>query len=425
MFFVHGRLPAIFIFATSVLLAMGAHAQQNIPLTLAEAEDLALDSEPGQAALMAHAGALAERSVVAGQLPDPTLRVGINNFPIETGGFSTEGMTHALVGLRQAFPAGKSRSISKQQFASLADEMNQSADARNRDVLMAVRQAWLEAYYWQRADELVSASRPFFDDLAEISRSLYAVGRKNQQDVLRAQLELSRIDDRLLEIQRRQAEAHAALGEWVGTRSRRSIALKLPGWDVPPPQAQLSAGLLSHPSLQAADARIEARKAGVELAEEKYKPGWALDLGYSYRQGYLANGDPRSDFISLSVSVDLPFFGRKNRQDRSLAAALSERRAATRSKERLLRQLVRQLEAEYSRWQEVDRRIRLYEAQILLQTAEQAEAALLAYQSDRGDFADVMRGYIDNLDAQLQHIRLQVQRAQSYAALTNLGGLPR
>jgi hypothetical protein len=50
---------------------------------------------------------------------------------------------------------------------------------------------------------------------------------------------------------------------------------------------------------------------------------------------------------------------------------------------------------------------------------------LLAYQSDAGDFADVMRGYIDDLDTRLELVRLQVERAQTYAVLANLGGMPR
>jgi outer membrane protein TolC len=425
MFFVPGRLPVICVFATSVFLAVAANAQQYMPLTLAEAEDLALESEPGQAALMARADALAEQSVVAGQLPDPTLRVGLNNYPLEAGGFSTEGMTHALVGLRQAFPAGKTRSISTRKFESLADEMTESADARGRDVLTAVRQAWLEAYYWQQAHALVSESRPFFDDLAVVTRSLYAVGRKNQQDVLRSELELSRLDDRLIEIDRQRSRAQAVLGEWVGDDARRPIALKLPAWDTIPSREVLVDGMPAHPALRAADSTIAARKAGVDLAQEKFKPGWALDLGYSYREGYLPNGDPRSDFISLSVTVDLPFFGRKNRQDRSLAAALSERRAAVSSREQLRRNLASRLDAEHSHWQELDRRLDLYAAQILPQTNDQAQAALAAYQRDSGDFADVMRGYIDDLNARLDHIRLQVDRAQSYAVLANLGGLPR
>jgi outer membrane protein TolC len=392
-------------------------------LTLAEAEDLALENEPGMAALDARAQAFEERSVAAGALPEPTLRVGINNFPIESGGFSTEGMTHAAIGLRQAFPPGDSRRLGSLRYTSQADEMTEIEAARGREVLSAARQAWLEAYYWQQAHALVLESRPFFEDLARISRSLYAVGRRDQQDLLRAELELSRLNDRLIETARQEREARAALSQWVGDDARRPIALKLPAWDSLPELAGLESALREHPLLSAAAAQVRAMQAGVDLAREQTRPGWALDLGYSYREGTLANGDPRSDFVSLNVTVDLPFLGGKNRQDRELAAALGERRAADNSKTRLERELQSRLEAEYARWQEIDRRLTLFRSRILAQTRDQAEAALAAYQSDAGDFADVMRGYIDSLNAQLDMSRLEVERAKSYAVLANLGGI--
>ena len=180
--------------------------------------------------------------------------------------------------------------------------------------------------------------------------------------------------------------------------------------------------LALHPALLAADAKIDARDAGVRLAEERYKPGWAVDLGYGYRDGSLPNGNPRSDFVSVSVTVDLPFF-RKNRQDRKFSAALSERRAAAESKEALLRRLSSRLDAEFARWQELSRRIELYERRLLIQAEDQSTAALAAYRSEAGDFADVMRGVIDELNARLDLARLKTERAQSYAVLANLGGL--
>ena len=412
------------VLVAGIFIVFSAGAQQNIPLTLAEAEDRALDDEPGQAAFLARADALEEQSVAAGQLPDPKLRMGLVNYPLESGNFTTEGMTQAQLGIRQAFPPGKTRSVSTRQFQSLATAMTQSADGRSRDVLTSVRNTWLETYYWSRAYEITTESRPFFSDLATVTRSLYAVGRKNQQDVLRAELELSRLDDRIIDTNKQWARARAALSEWVGPAASRPLAQKLPNWkQVPAPEA-LRAALPSHPALKSADARIDARQAGVDLANERFKPGWTVDLGYAYRDGFLPSGNPRSDFISLAVTVDLPFF-RKNRQDRRLASALSERRAANESREELLRRFSSQLDAEYARWQDLNRRVELYERLILTQTEDQARAALAAYQSDAGDFADVMRGYIDELNARLKHIRLQVERAQSYAVLANLGGISR
>jgi outer membrane protein TolC len=423
MMFFRGRLPPI-ISATALLLSFAVQAQHNIPLTLAEAEDLALRQEPGHAALLAHATALEERSVAAAQLPDPTLRVGLANYPISSGSFSTEGMTQAQLGFRQSFPSGRSRTFSEQRFRSLALEMTNSAAARSRNVIASVRNSWLEAYYWQHAREVVTESRPFFADLVTVTRSLYSVGSKTQHDVLRADLELSRLDDRLIEIHRSYVQAKAALSEWLGRDADRPIASKLPVGEQVPAIEVLHENLLAHPVVLAADARVAARSAGVEVAQERKKPGWALDLGYGYREGYLPSGEPRSNFVNLSVTTDLPFF-KKNRQDRLLTAALSERSAAQYEKNELLRRLMSQLDAEYTRWQDLTRRVALYESMILGLSESQAQAALLAYQSEAGDFADVMRGYIDDLNTRLDHVRLQIERAQSYAVLANLGGLPR
>jgi outer membrane protein TolC len=419
MLFFRGLMPALFIFKI-LLLPAAVVAQQ--PLTLTEAETLALGDEPGYAALLERAEALGEQAVAAGQLPDPKMRIGLANYPISSGGFSTEGMTQAQLAFRQDFPSGKSRESSTEKFESLSLGLGASADARARDVKASVRDAWLEAYYWQRAHQIVTESRPFFADLATVTRSLYSVGRKTQHDVLRAELELSRLDDRLIEINRRHNESRAALSEWLGEDASRPIAESLPAWKYVPALETLHANLGSHPVLVAADARITASDANVVVAEEEKKPGWALDLGYGYREGYLPSGEPRSDFISVSVTMDLPFFS-KDRQDRSLAAALRERSASKYEKAELERRLSSLLDAEYARWQDLSRRVALFESVILDLSESQAQAALLAYQSEAGDFADVMRGYIDDLNTRLDHVRLQVERGQSYAVLANLGGL--
>ena len=437
MFFLFGRDPehtnsgrrstrlalihnAVALLAIIVIVAP-AHARPDTPLTLAEAVDLALAAEPGQMALEARAAALDERAVVAGELPDPMLRLGLNNFPLESGGFSTEGMTQATVGFRQTFPAGKTRSLSYEKFGLLSDQMSENANARGRSVRMAAQKAWLELYFLDRAETLIRESRPFFADLAEITRSLYAVGRKTQQDVLRAELELSRLDDRLIDIERRRGRAQSALAEWIGKEARRPVASNFPNWSSLAPLTDLQQGLLQHPALLAAKAQVDASAAGVKIADERSKPSWALDVGYGYREGNLPNGDPRSDLVTVGVTVGLPFF-RKKSVDSTLTAALQDRSAAKSSMLRLERELVSQLEAEHAQWRELTRRLDLYDTRILNQAKGQAEAALLAYQSDAGDFADVMRSYIGYLNTQIEHIRLSVDRAQSYAVLANLAG---
>jgi outer membrane protein TolC len=422
MFLNLGRVPGFIVVLYVALCSWAAPvaAQQRVPLTIAEAGDLALSEEPGSRALLARASALEDHAVAARQLPDPVMRIGLANFPIEGGGFSTEGMTQAQLGIRQVFP--RARSPMADRFQGQAEALAFDADARRREVLAAVRYAWLETYYAQQAEALLTEKRPFFADLVTTTESLYSVGRKSQHDVLRAELELSRLDDRLLEIHRTREESRAMLSRWLGNDAYRPLAMSLPAWSELPSLEQLRAGLETHPALAAADAGISARQAAVRAAEERKKPGWALDVGYGYREGFLPSGEPRSDFVSVSVTVDLPLF-QDNRQDRQLAAALSERRAAIDSQAELRARLGSELDAEYVRWRDLSRRLELYETRILGQSNSQAQAALRAYQSDAGDFADLMRAYIDELNARLEHLRLQVDRAQRYAVLANLGGI--
>ena len=80
-----GRVALLIWFS---LIATTAGAQHRVPLTLAAAEELALNQEPGQAGMLARAEALEAESVAAGQLPDPMLRVGLANFPLQSGGFT-------------------------------------------------------------------------------------------------------------------------------------------------------------------------------------------------------------------------------------------------------------------------------------------------------------------------------------------------
>jgi len=429
MLIFRGRMPKPEFFALPVLVTVLlsssiAVAQDARLLTLQEAEELALYDEPGRNKYLYRAEGLREESVVGGQLPDPTMRVGLANFPIQSGGFTTEGMTQAQLAVRQVFPGGDIRELTTKKFQSLAEEMSYKADGRGRDVLTAVRIAWLETFYWRDAHQIAAESRPFFDDLVTITMSLYSVGRKSQQDVLRAELELSRLDDRIIDMNKQRARAQASLSEWVGAESARPVAANLPEWIALPPLSVLKTALQTHPGLLAADASVDASVVGVGLAEQEYKSDWALDLAYGYRDGFLSSGEPRSDFVSLSVTFDLPFF-RSKRQDKTLGAALSNKRAAGQSREELLRRLDSQLESEHVRWQELGRRLDLYEDLILEVSAANASAALAAYQSDAGDFADAMRGYVDDLNTRIDYIHLQVERAQSYAILANLGGVSR
>lgn len=404
-----------------VLLCLpGAGIASSGQLSLAEAERQALAQEPGQRSLSTRASALAAEAEAAGALPAPQVRVGLNNYPIERGDFSTEGMTSAGLTWRQVFPPGDERALRSARLDWESSAARHAAETRREETRLQVRQDWLTLYLGQRSEALLEATRPLFRDLLDVTRSLYAVGRKNQQDVLRAELELGRLEEQLIEARGQQRQARAALVQWIGEMAELPLPDTLPALPTVADLASLERAVQAHPRLRASDARLAAQAADVDLATERRKPGWALDLGYAYRDGELPDGQPRSDFVTVGVTVDLPFL-RRNALDSRLTAALETRNAGEWQREALRRELEGLLRVTHARWSELGERLALYEREILDQAGANAQAAKLAYQSDTADFADVMRAAIDELDARLEYLRLQVEQARSQAVLAYLG----
>lgn len=406
----------------SAFHTVSTQAAEAVQLSTDEAELIALADEPGLLALTESAAAVMEQSVAAGQLPDPQIGLGLQNYPIQDGGFSTEGMTQAVIGLRQAFPRGDTLKLKTRRLESLSSGLTADAENRARQVVLATRRAWLGVYYWEHAKKLVLESHAHFSDLLAITRSLYAVGSRDQQDVLRAEIELSRLDDRLIEINRQVRDQRARLAQWVGdAHATRSLDTKLPAWNLVPDLPDLVMQLDNHPALLAADAQIAASQSGVALASERYKPAWGLEARLGLRGGELGNGTPRSDFATVMLTFDLPLF-HKNRQDRTLASARHQKQSSLAARTKLARSLRQELESEYARWTELSRRIDVYRERIVPQSAELSAAALAAYQTDTGDFADVMRAYIRELESRIEQCKLQTDRLRSFAVIAALGG---
>lgn len=409
----------VFFLAIQSSMVQGEITQ---PLSLREAERRALRNEPGIERLNASAVAMAERAVADGQLPDPKVGFGLLNFPTDTFDRTQEPMTQLQLSLQQSFPPGDSLEMKRRHAEALSGAQREMAAERTIKVLQEVRLSWLELYYWQGAERIVAQNSGLFSQLVEVTQRQYAVGRHNQQDVIRAQLERGLLDDRLEKIRIQQAQSRAELVRWAGREGgTRPLSDEFPHLPQPPTRERLEVALLEHPLLRSDLAKVIAGQDAVALAREAYKPGWGLGVNYGFRGGENLDGSERADFLSAIVTVDLPVF-RSKRQDRELSARQQELQAARLARDERLRQLRQQLDAKYARWQRLSSRAALYHETLLAQANENAQAALLAYQNDAADFTVLIRARITELDTQLQGLRIRVDRAKAQAQLLYLAG---
>ena len=390
-------------------------------LNLEQAERIALDFDPRVKGLQATARAYGEESISDGALPDPKLLLGAVNVPVDTFDLSQEAMTQLKVGIRQEFPRGDSLEIKQQQSQLLSHSaMAQAQDAR-RKLMRDVREAYLNLYYEVAALEIVAETKKLFSKLVSITESNYAAGRVNQQDVVQASLELSRLDDRTAKIKGMEESYRAELAQWVGEQAWDPIDDTFPEIPEVPSVREINAVITSHPSIKAQAARVNASRKSIEIARQDYKPGWSASLDYGFRSGNNPDGSSRSDLATALVNFDIPLFT-SNRQDRRVSASQEKTNAAQYEMDDKLRQLKRSYEKELHLWRRLDERAVLYRDNLLASAKDNTRASLQAYQSGVTEFNTLMRAQITELDVRLEDLRVRVDHASSQVRLLYITG---
>jgi len=385
-------------------------------LSLAGAERLALEADPAVIASQSRALALQEQAVADGQLPDPKLTVGVWNVPLDDFSMKKEGSSQFRSGIKQSFPRGQTLRYRQKRTEWLGKAEQAQTKFAEQEIRRDVRQTFLELYYQERATHIIEGSRKLFKQLAAITRAHYATGRVNQQDVLQAQLELSRLEDRATKISEQSDVQRARLSRWIGETAWQPLTPGFPELPQPKSPTRLQASLAQHPAIESATARVEANQQMVKAAREQYKPGFDVGVEYRKRFGNDADGSDRPDMMAAMVTLDLPLFPEK-RQDRRLAASQQQTEAAIQTREQKLREMRRTLKSDYARWLRLGEQQALYREQLLRESKENAQAALLSYQSGINEFNTLMRARITELDVRLQALRIRVDRAKTQARL--------
>ncbi|WP_428413979.1 TolC family protein [Legionella sp.] len=396
---------------------------QGKALTLSEAESLALSTSPELQRFHAASSAWQQQAIADGQLADPQLVVAATNVPTNSFSFTQDDMTMEQIGLQQTFARGHSLSMKLKQGQALALGEKRKAEEKALTLVRTVRETWLELYYWTKALKVLQANRTLYKNLLKVTQSLYQTGKINQSDVLQAQLELSKLNDQMIQIQQQINVLRAQLDRWIGMeQSHRLLALSLPRWRDPLPLKQLQIRLQQHPVLSIDAATIAAAHSEAAYAKEQYKPGFLLNIGYAKRQGRFADGMSRSDFVGAQVTIDLPVFT-TNRQDRQLSASYDRLLATKLDQQIHYRDLLQVLTSQYTIWNSLSRRENVYKMQLIPEARQNAKASLMAYQNTTAELTIVLRAYSSELTIQLERIQLQVERAKSRVTLLYLEGI--
>lgn len=406
---------AIFLLAVFLLPASASDDLPDELLTLDAAVQLARQAdEPALASQSARAEALAHVAVADAQLPDPRFTTGLANVPVDAPALDSTDMTQITLGLSQEFPAGDTLALRGQQRDAQSREQNAMRLAKERDIVLATREAWLNVFYHGRARAVLEDSIRAVVELLDSLSARFATGSLHAQDMLRTELELDLLRDQLSAHQQQAESFRARLARRIGTSAYATLPDALPEFTALAEGDALQSRLTGHPLVQALDARIDASRSGVELAEASYRPAFSLQAGYGIRT-------ERSDFASIGIGVSMPLFTDK-RQDRRRLAALRTESADKLDRHALLMDLNEQLQREASDWEHLSRRMMLYQRVVEERARQTAEASVSTYASGQTDFAELIRAQLAQLDVQLTRLELARDRGIAWSRLTYLAG---
>lgn len=399
-----------------MLLGLIALPAQSAPLTLEEALRLAQERSRQLPAQDAAAAAAREMAVAAGQRPDPTLKAGISNLPVngeDRFSLTRDFMTMRSVGVMQELTRDsklRARSARYERDAEVAEAGRTLALANlQRDTAIA----WLDRFNQERMRDVLSRQRDEARLQIEAADAAYRGGRGSQADVFAARSAVAQIEDRIAQADRQLATAKTQLARWVGVAAGEPLA-SVPSLDTVRLRAEdLEAQIAHHPQIAVLRGQEAAAQADVELAQANKRPDWSVELMFSQR------GPAYSNMVSVNVSVPLQW-DRTNRQDRELAAKLALLEQARAQREEEVRMHVAQTLAMLQEWRSNRERLQRYDASLLPLAGERTQAALAAYRGGAGPLSSVLDARRAEIDTRMERLRLEMESARLWAQLNYL-----
>ena len=403
--------------ASAFIAAAGAPAGAQV-LTFDDARRLALDNQPALRALEHAARAAQLGSVADSTLPDPRLKLGALNFPVQGFPSAREDMTQLGLSWEQSIPGGDKRRLRSERANAEAGQLSAEAHSTMQSIQRDVGLAWVDAWSATAAERLAGELQREFENAVELARIPLASGKGSPAEVLAARQALSQAVDRRLELSQQSARARAALSRWVPEAAARSLPAELPQFEVPPPLDAVRKSLDAHPQHETQVLAQGVADADVALAREASKPDRTIEVGYYARSG------GRTDMVMFQIAFELPLYAER-KQDRQVEAKLRLAERARDMRADHLRELQAGLEAAYEEWRLAG--ARLDNARTAAVPAAQARLDALNAQHRAGgaSLAAVLEARRSLVEGRMQEFQLSGAQAKARVALsyyTNEGG---
>jgi outer membrane protein, heavy metal efflux system len=396
-------------------LAGQSTAQQT--LTLEDIIPEALSKNPEVQSALHAVNALQRRVPQVKSLPDPMVSVGwagnITPFSLQKG----DPSSYRGVTISEQFPYPGKLKLRGEIASKEADAAQADYEAVRRRVEAEVKAAYYNYFYYDQAIQTTQRNKELLEKLSKIAEARYRVGKAMQADVLRSQVEISLLIEKLTMLEQQRATAQARINVYL-VRSPESPL---------PPAADVEPGTLRYSldelyALAAANdtsvlrnqRMVERGRLGVAQAQREFMPD--LGVSYMYQQR-----SAQPDMNGVTFSVNIPVFYR-NKQRQGVAEASENLISAEKMRDNRLNEVKFELKQQYLGAKASERLLTLYSKGVVPQSSLALESSMASYQVGNVDFLSLLANFTTLLNYETDYYRQLADYQTALARIEVLTG---
>lgn len=355
----------------------------------------------------------------ASALPDTEITV--QQFSVGSprpfAGFSNSDFAYVGIGASQVLPYPGKRRLRSEVAEREADSIHAQSDGVRRQAIETLKLVYFKLAYLQQTLPVLERNDQLLSQIQQVVESRYRVGQGNQQDVLKAQLQHTKI---LQEIAMHHQEEEQLEAQLKQVLNRSQSSLDIVTEPLTPTSLKYSdADLLNHvrdqnPDVRSRSKMVQRQESKVELSHKEFRP----DFNVSYMYEHTA--DKFHDYYMASFGIRLP---NRGRQSAALAEAMQNQERAKQELQAETQRVLSEVEQQYVLVRRSEDQLKIYTEGLIPQSEATFQAGQAAYQSNRHDFTTLLSSFLDVLNSNLEYQRELVEHESALARLERLTGV--
>jgi outer membrane protein TolC len=351
----------------------------------------------------------------------PETQLSVQQFSVGSprpfAGYSNSDFAYIGFGASQDIPYPGKRQLRASVAEHEAASMEAQTDSVRRTVVRNLKMVYFRLAYIQQTLGVLQRSDELLNQVQEASQARYRVGQGNQQDVLKAQLQHTKILQEIAHHHQEEGLLEAQIKQALGRpqESADIVAETLTVRGLPYSAAELlQKAREQNPDVHSKQAAIGQQEAQVELAHKNFRPDFNVQYTYEH------TGSQARDYYMAMFGIRLP---NRGRQKAELAQAQENQERARQELDAESQRVLSEVQQQYVRAKTSEERLKIYSDGLVPQSEATFQSALSAYQSNRQDFESLLSGFLDVLNLDLEYRNELVEHESALAELERLTGV--